>query len=71
MFSNFKIKDESNNRIIDILEREFTQKNLKTILDRLQQEINSEEVKILLNEIDEHGYALIHYFAKINYHEVI
>ena len=29
------------------------------------------DVKVLLNHIDEHGYALIHYFAKINYFEVI
>jgi ankyrin repeat protein len=28
-------------------------------------------VKNLLNHVDEYGFAMIHYFAKINYYEVI
>lgn len=70
VFNSIVIEDEKNSKIIEILEKELLIKNLKTILQRLESKLNEKEVKTLLNHLDDFGYAIIHYFAYLNFFEV-
>lgn len=50
--------------ILDTLSREFTCKILSRLLKQLKN-------KQIMNQIDHHGYALIHYLTFVNFHECI
>jgi ankyrin repeat protein len=50
--------------MLDTLGREFTVKILERILNQLTDQK-------IINELDNCGYALIHYFALVNYYEAI
>lgn len=54
-------------KILELVCKEYTNKVLVKILDLAKEknQIGS------IDQLDKHGYALIHYFSLINYHEAI
>ena len=46
-------------------------KNVQDIIIKLDQVFGSEEKVKLLNEADNYGFCLVHYFCAIGYHEVV
>jgi hypothetical protein len=57
--------------ILDTVGRELTLKNLEKLLIVMNNKLPQKECSKRINEIDQYGYSLIHYFTEIDYHECI
>ena len=57
--------------MLDTVCREFTLSILRKIVNKFKEEGSQKTVSEVLNELDEHGYALIHYFCYVNYEQAI
>jgi ankyrin repeat protein len=57
--------------ILDTVGKEFTLKVLGKILKIMKDKMGQEKSRAMLDEIDQYGYSLIHYFTEIDYHECI
>ena len=64
-------QNELDKNIISIIEREFMEKILETILLKLKKEVKDRERLEFINYIDNYGYSLAHYFAYIDYHQAL
>ena len=51
--------------------RELTLKNLEKLLLMMNKKLPQKEVCKSINEVDQFGYSLIHYFTEVDYHECI
>lgn len=51
--------------MLDTMEQEFMLKVLSSILKKLEERNSRDTVKKMLDMLDEHGYALVHYFSYI------
>jgi len=57
--------------MLDVVCKEFTYRVMVKLIESLAEKFDSQETVSYLNEYDEHGMALIHYLAQVNYHEAI
>lgn len=60
-----------NPQILSIIERDQMIKNVKNLIEQIEESFGTSEKIKLINEVDSHGFCLVHYFAAIDYHEVL
>lgn len=57
--------------VLDLVSREYTVKILEKILSRMKTSFQKAKRVSIINEVDDQGYALIHYFTHVNYSEAV
>ena len=57
--------------VLDLVGREYTVKILDKILIKMKASFSKAERIQIINEVDENGYALVHYLTHVNYFEAV
>jgi hypothetical protein len=58
-------------QMLEVVSKEFTNRLIIKLVQTMKDTFDKQQVAELLNQQDDFGYSLVHYFSHINYHEAL